>query len=293
MRHTARRTTYPVTTAPPDTLPIEPQWRTPSGALLTPAAHPPPRRRTRFAAFFALTVMALAGLTGAAVADLMPTGPAFTDTRRGIVGVPIGVENHSLAAVAAAVTPSIATVRVAGGAPAIGSGVVLTTDGLVLTNDHVVNSGGSVRLRLWNGQTAPGRVVATDPVHDLALVQGASLTDLTPAVFGTDDSVAVGDTVLAFGSPFGLEGTVTAGIVSAVDRRVDTEASESSRLLQTDAPINAGNSGGALVDTSGRVVGINVAIATSGEDTGNLGVGFAVPADTVTEAVRVMRARVG
>jgi putative serine protease PepD len=185
------------------------------------------------------------------------------------------------------------TVLVDGSESALGSGVVLTPDGLVLTNNHVIASGGTLSLGLSDGRTVPARLVAADATHDLAVVQGTGLSGLTPATFGTDADVAVGDTVLAFGSPLGLAGTVTSGIVSAVDRSVDTGSGSLDHLLQTDAPINAGNSGGALVDTSGRVIGINVAIATSGDNGGSIGVGFAVPADTVTRAVRQLRAQAG
>src|SRR4030095_12892317 len=126
-----------------------------------------------------------------------------------------------------------------------------------LTNNHVIASDGTVSVRLSDGRTVPAEVVATDTTHDLALVQATGLTGLTPVTFAADDSVAVGDTVLAFGAPLGLEGTVTSGIVSATDRSVDTGTEKLTGLLQTDAPINEGNSGGALVDTSGRVIGIN------------------------------------
>ena len=134
---------------------------------------------------------------------------------------------------------------------------------------------------------------ATDASHDLALVQASGLTGLTPVTFGTDDSVAVGDTVLAFGAPLGLEGTVTSGIVSALDRSLDTGDEKLTGLLQTDAAINQGNSGGALVDTSGHVVGINVAIATASEqDSGSIGVGFAIPADTVTGVIDQLKTQI-
>jgi putative serine protease PepD len=142
-------------------------------------------------------------------------------------------------------------------------------------------------VRLSTGRTVPAKVVATDTGNDLALVQATGLSGLTPVTFGTNSSVAIGDTVLAFGAPLGLENTVTSGIVSAVDRSVDTGDEKLNGLLQTDAAINEGNSGGALVDTSGHVIGINVAIATASDtDSGSIGVGFAIPADTVTSVVK-------
>jgi putative serine protease PepD len=200
---------------------------------------------------------------------------------------------NALAAVAAKVSPSIVTVLVdSARSAAAGSGVILDADGLVLTNNHVVGSGGTVSIRLADGRTVPATVIATDTTHDLALVQASGISGLTPATFGTNSTVAVGDTVLAFGSPLGLAGTVTSGIVSALDREVDTGTEKLTGLLQTDAPINEGNSGGALVDTSGNVIGINVAIATAGDgSTGSVGVGFAIPADTVTAVIAQLEAQ--
>jgi putative serine protease PepD len=200
----------------------------------------------------------------------------------------------SLAAVAAKVSPSVVTVMIdSTNESALGSGVVLSSDGLILTNNHVISSGGTVSVRLASGRTVPARVVATDTTHDLALVQATGLTGLTPVTFGTDDSVVVGDTVLAFGAPLGLEGTVTSGIVSATGRSVDTGTEKLTGLLQTDAAINEGNSGGALVDTAGNVIGINVAIATaSSESSGSVGLGFAIPAGTVTAAITQLKSQI-
>jgi putative serine protease PepD len=216
----------------------------------------------------------------------VPTAASTTT----VVPITNTTTRDSLAAVAAAVSPSIVTVHIDGQQSAIGSGVVLSADGLVLTNNHVIAGGGTVSVRLSDGRAAAAQVVAADTGHDLALVRATGLSGLTPATFATDDSVAVGDTVLAFGSPLGLEGTVTSGIVSAVGRTVTTDTETLTGLLQTDAPINAGNSGGALVDTSGRVIGINVAIATAGQSSGSVGVGFAVPAGTVQTVVAKLQA---
>ncbi|GAA0510188.1 hypothetical protein Ade02nite_52680 [Paractinoplanes deccanensis] len=202
-------------------------------------------------------------------------------------------ESADLAAVVKKVQPSIVTVMVDGARESsLGSGVVISSDGLILTNNHVISSDGTVSVRLSNGTTVPATVVATDTTHDLALVQAAGLTGLTPVTFGTDDSVAVGDTVLAFGAPLGLENTVTSGIVSATDRSINTGSEQLTGLLQTDAAINEGNSGGALVDLSGHVIGINVAIATASDtDTGSIGVGFAIPADTVTSVIKQLQSQ--
>jgi putative serine protease PepD len=203
-------------------------------------------------------------------------------------------EGDNLAAIVAKVQPSVVTVMVdSQQSEALGSGVVIGSNGLILTNNHVIDSDGTVSVRLSSGKTVPAKVVATDTTHDLALVQATGLTGLTPVTFGTNSSVAVGDTVLAFGAPLGLENTVTSGIVSALGRSVDTGTEKLTGLFQTDAAINEGNSGGALVDTSGHVIGINVAIATaSTEDSGSIGVGFAIPADTATSVIKQLEAQI-
>ena len=244
-----------------------------------------------------LALVAGGGTAGGFLADHYLTNPTPTAaTATGtITSAATVTDGNALAAVAAKVSPSIVTVLVdSAGSSALGSGVVLNANGLILTNNHVIASDGTVSVRLSDGRTVPAEVVATDTTHDLALVQATGLTGLTPVTFAADDSVAVGDTVLAFGAPLGLEGTVTSGIVSATDRSVDTGTEKLTGLLQTDAPINEGNSGGALVDTSGRIIGINVAIATAGDgSTGSVGVGFAIPSGTVTTVVKQLEAQAG
>ncbi|MBU2669277.1 trypsin-like peptidase domain-containing protein [Actinoplanes bogorensis] len=264
-----------------------------------------PRRVAGGAAVLAL--IAAGGTAGGVVAERYLTGhdstaaTATTSSTTAASGATV-TEGDDLAAIVKQVQPSVVTVLVdSQQSTSLGSGVVLSSDGLILTNNHVIESDGTVSVRLSTGQTVPARVVATDTTHDLALVQATGLTGLTPVTFGTNDSVAVGDTVLAFGAPLGLENTVTSGIVSALDRSIST-ATESatgsgteqlSGLIQTDAAINQGNSGGALVDLSGHVIGINVAIATASQSsTGSIGVGFAIPADTVTAAVKQMESQI-
>ncbi|MBG0562323.1 trypsin-like peptidase domain-containing protein [Actinoplanes sp. NEAU-A11] len=249
-----------------------------------------PRWKRRVAGGAAVLVLiAGGGSTGAYLTDqYLESRPAAASA-----GVTTLTEGSDLAPIVARVQPSIVTVLVdSARSSSLGSGVVLTSDGLILTNNHVVAADGTVSVRLSTGQTAPARVVATDASHDLALVQASGLSGLTPVTFAGDDSVAVGDTVLAFGAPLGLEGTVTSGIVSALDRSLDTGDEKLTGLLQTDAAINQGNSGGALVDMSGRVIGINVAIATAGDSTGSVGLGFAIPAGTVTSVVSQLQAKV-
>ncbi|WP_250037326.1 S1C family serine protease [Paractinoplanes maris] len=259
-----------------------------------------PRRLAGGAAVLAL--IGAGGTAGGVVAERYLIDHPGTATTATPVSSAAGItEDADLATIVKQVQPSVVTVMVdTTQSSSLGSGVVIRADGLILTNNHVIEGGGTVSVRLSTGRTVPARVVATDTSHDLALVQASGLSGLTPVTFGTDDSVAVGDTVLAFGAPLGLENTVTSGIVSALDRSIST-ATESATgggseqltgLLQTDAPINQGNSGGALVDLSGHVVGINVAIATAGQsETGSIGVGFAIPAGTVVAAVEQMESR--
>ncbi|MFC0028720.1 S1C family serine protease [Micromonospora chaiyaphumensis] len=256
----------------------------PPPAPADPETVPPPRtRRTArrvVAAGAALALMLGGGASGALVTDrLLDDGTVATAVRV----VPASTSTiDSLSAVVAGVSPSIVTVTATGtGGTSLGSGVVLDADGLILTNAHVISSGGSLAVELADGRTAPATLVGSDTGADIALLRVDGLTGLTPATLGSDATLRVGDPVVAFGSPLGLEGTVTSGIVSALDRSVD----DMSGLIQTDAAINHGNSGGALVDTAGRVVGINVAIATTGQDEGSIGLGFAIPVDTVRAVV--------
>jgi putative serine protease PepD len=169
-----------------------------------------------------------------------------------------------------------------------GSGVVLTADGAILTNNHVVEvgtPGATITVGFSDGSTAPASVVGTDPVTDLAVIHAEGVSGLQPATFGDSDALEVGDTVLAVGSPLGLEGSVSAGIVSALHRTITVgdrstygSAETIDNAVQTDASINPGNSGGPLVDAAGRVVAITTANASvDGESAGSIGVGFAIP----------------
>ncbi|SHK32764.1 serine protease, S1-C subfamily, contains C-terminal PDZ domain [Pseudonocardia thermophila] len=194
--------------------------------------------------------------------------------------------------VAAKVLPSVVQLRANGASDTTGSAVVLRPDGLLLTNNHVVEQIGSRGLvvQLQDGRTAQAKLVGRDPNSDLALVQAQGLTGLVPAELGDSSSIAVGQQVVAVGSPLGLGGTVTTGVVSALDRAVTVGPAQGARTqtvlnaVQTDAAINPGNSGGPLVDMAGRVIGINSAIATTGPRDGSIGVGFAVP---INQAKRV------
>ena len=241
-----------------------------------------------------VAVVALAsGATGALVAD-------HVNNRSGVTTAsPVTVSGstaptETLAKVAAAVQPSVVSITVTSGTTGDeGSGVILRSDGTILTNNHVIasaaNGGGTISVKFDNGQSAPATIVGRDPDTDLAVIKASGVSGLTPATLGSDSTLHVGDTVLAIGSPLGLDGTVTAGIVSALHRTVGlgstgTDQASLSDAIQTDAAVNPGNSGGPLVDLEGHVVGINSAIATLGASTtgsqsGSIGLGFSIPID--------------
>ncbi len=220
------------------------------------------------------------GLGGHSTVAASPT-VAASATRTGTTG--------SLAGVAAAVTPSVVSIIVrSAGQQAEGSGVILRSDGVILTNAHVVTAVGadaSITVQFSGGRTATASVLGTDQATDLAVVKAQGVSGLKPATLGQSSSLEVGDTVLAVGSPLGLEGSVTAGIVSALHRTITVSGSDQAAetigdAIQTDAAINPGNSGGPLIDAAGRVVGITTANASvDGQSSGSIGVGFAIPID--------------
>ncbi len=184
-----------------------------------------------------------------------------------------------------------------------GSGIVLTTDGQILTNNHVAElglNGGKLAVSFPNGETTSATIVGRDPLTDLAVIQAKGISDAKPATLGKSSTLQVGQPVVAVGAPFGLESTVTSGIVSALNRPVTTQgelANDPSTVfpaIQTDAAINPGNSGGPLVNSTGQVVGINSAIRTasdsgSGGQAGSIGLGFAIPIDEAVPIVEQLR----
>jgi putative serine protease PepD len=198
----------------------------------------------------------------------------------------------SVAAVVQQVLPSVVTIRTEQGRErGVGSGFVVSADGHILTNEHVVSAAaGPVTVVFYDGVETPATLVGKDPESDIAVLQ-VSRTDLTPVRLGDSDAVSVGDPVLAFGSPLALDNTVTSGIVSAVDRPIESGApggvTRYYAAIQTDAAVNQGNSGGPLVDAAGRVIGINSVIksvAAGGAAGGSIGLAFAIP---VRQAERV------
>ena len=188
----------------------------------------------------------------------------------------------SVAGVAGKVLPSVVTVRVTG---AIGSGFVVSANGYVITNDHVVEGADddTMSVAFSDGSTAKASLVGRDPQSDIAVIKVAK-SGLTPVALGNSDSIAVGDPVLAFGSPLALVNTVTSGIVSAIDRTIEAgESGGTTRYyaaIQTDAAVNQGNSGGPLVNAAGQVIGVNSVIRSVGgteTEAGNIGLAFAIP----------------
>ena len=195
----------------------------------------------------------------------------------------VGDVDEPVAAVAEAVAPSVVRIDTPTGT---GSGIIYDSAGAVVTNAHVVRGAESVEIQLADGTRATGKVLGSDPNVDIAIVQIQENYTFKQASFASLETVRVGQLAVAIGSPFGLEQSVTAGIVSAINRAVPSANIEDGsrtivEMIQTDAPINPGNSGGALVDRQGRVVGMNTLIRTDGTVEGNLGVGFAIPADTI------------
>lgn len=249
-----------------------------------------------------------AGGVGAATALAFDDDHATATVQSANSSVTRVVDRSSLAQIVAAVKDSVVSITTGTGE---GSGVVLNEQGYIVTNNHVVATaqGKTVTVIFANGKKAEGTITGTDPRTDLAVVKVTGVDDLKPATLGRSADMQVGDTVLALGSPLGLEGSVTEGIISAKDRTIQSGGEDQqtpqnpfggqqqeqpqattsmSGLLQTDAPINPGNSGGALVNTNGQVIGINSAIATSGSSSGNIGLGFAIPSDRVQTVAKAL-----
>lgn len=306
----------------------------PSGSTYPPQGEPEKKRGGIGAGGFVAGVL-LAGLLGGGIGAGAVALSSDGDSSEGASGVEINDPDSASQVTAAAseASPSVVTLGVSDGAGAggSGSGIVLDDEGHVLTNTHVVTLGGQaaepeISARLHDGSVSNAQIVGTDPLSDLAVIQLEDPGDLQPAEFGSSADLNVGDQAIAIGAPLGLDGTVTDGIVSTLDRTIqvasaaveeDAESLEPQEMpgeeegeddgdgfefyfpdlegspaqgaiylnvIQTDAAINQGNSGGALVDAQGRVIGVNVAIASTGgafgqEDAGSIGVGFSIPID--------------
>ncbi len=172
----------------------------------------------------------------------------------------------------------------------LGSGFVVDKDGYIVTNYHVIENAQEIEVNFSGDDRVPAKVVGSDPSTDLAVLKiGEQSRALTPLPLGDSDAVLVGDAVVAIGNPFGLERSVTAGIVSALQRDlVAPNGYTIDKVIQTDAPINKGNSGGPLLDLSGKVIGVNSQIES--ETGGNVGIGFAIPVNTVREVFSQIKA---
>jgi putative serine protease PepD len=283
-----------------------------------PLAGPPPadarpRGRSGRATFAAavvatsLLVGGAAGVGGAAAWDAWQPDESSgstptTRTTSQVVDTPDrAAADGTVAQVAQEVLPSVVKIDVSNGQESgSGSGIVLSSDGQILTNNHVVEvagDSGSISVSFNDGSSAPAKILGTDPLTDTAVIQAEGVDGLTPATIGKSSDLQVGEGVVAIGSPFGLESTVTSGIVSALDRPVDVGSDSQGNsttypAIQTDAAINPGNSGGPLVDMNGHLVGINSSIRTSSssstEQGGSIGLGFAIPIDEVNPIVEQM-----
>ncbi|MFI1660544.1 S1C family serine protease [Streptomyces sp. NPDC020472] len=322
--------TRPITTEPGTTV-----W--PSGGHVPPPVDPPlvaavpapvpsPRRRAKrgvgLMAAVAIAAAAVGGGAATLVQQLTSDAPvsAAAPVANG-TNVSTGTKG-TVAGVAEAVSPSIVEISATSGSgKSTGSGVIITSDGEIVTNNHVVSGASSVTVQLSDGKTYRAEVVGTDPDKDLALIKLQGASGLKAATLGDSSKIRVGDEVVAIGSPEGLTGTVTSGIVSALDRDVtvakddggqdqqqgqqqgdprqgwpfefggqqfngDTGSSKTTyKAIQTDASLNPGNSGGALINMNGEIIGINSAMyspsSSSGSTAGSVGLGFAIPIDTV------------
>ncbi|MFI8088238.1 S1C family serine protease [Streptomyces sp. NPDC086080] len=315
---------------------VNPEWPPPPAYAPTPArpSDPDPsaaparrRKRTRgpagLLAAVAIVAAAVGGGTAYGVQELTGSDTVASSSSTGTNVVPSS-QKDTVAGVAAAVSPSIVEIRAASNAgSSTGSGVIITDDGEIVTNHHVVAGASSVKVRTADGTTYTAKVVGTESEKDLALLKLENASGLKAATLGDSDGVQVGDQVVAIGSPEGLTGTVTSGIVSALDRDVtvstdrsqarqgqqgggwpfeyggrqfngDTGSSTTTyKAIQTDASLNPGNSGGALIDMNGNIIGINSAMyAPSGADSsaaGSVGLGFAIPVDTVKADLPALR----
>ena len=288
--------------ADPDAMPTAPPRR-PERTLDAPAAwprlDPPPHpgdrdRAVGRSALVGGTVGAVVAALILGIASLWPTGgdgqevaggaPAVTSPD----GAPAAID---VLAVLNRVEPSVVSVQttssMAAGQEGAGTGIVLTADGLVLTNAHVVAGLPDIRVGLFDGSQAAAQLVGSFPEEDVALIQVEGRNDLTPAELGSSDSLQVGEEVIAIGNALNLGGrpTVTLGIVSALNRALEAQGLTLEGLIQTDAAINPGNSGGPLVNAAGQVVGVNTAIIGDAQN-----IGFSIGIDQVKPLIEEIRA---
>jgi putative serine protease PepD len=298
---------YPGPSGPP---PSANPWLFGEQTMAAPVDPPRERRRGRAGLIGGLAALALivgggAGYGGAALwnntHDDTSTSGIFSGSGSSGTSAKTTAPSGSVQAVAQSVLPSVVKIEVAGSQESgSGSGIILTSDGTILTNNHVVEvagDNGKIRVDFNDGSSADAKIVGTDPLTDTAIIKAQGVSNLKPATIGNSNDLAVGQSVVAIGSPFGLDSTVTSGIVSALNRPVNVGSDSSSNAtvypaIQTDAAINPGNSGGPLVDMSGKVVGINASIRSASDsstgEAGSIGLGFAIPMDEVKPVIEQM-----
>ncbi|MGZ4104595.1 MAG: S1C family serine protease [Actinomycetota bacterium] len=272
----------PTTEIPPAVEQPEEPVEPPPGFWVKPEASPQVWSIWRIALAWFIAALLGAGIGAYAMNRSLGAGGDAGTVK--IVKPPVenntGVPDNQAARVAKVVLPSIVEVDVSGAnGSGLGSGIIYRSDGYIITNDHVISGASVIQVNLSTGQKLSARVVgsAIDSGVDIAVLK-VNATGLPAATFGTTQDLLVGDTAVAIGSPFGLQATVTAGVVSALHRDLRQFGIPFSDALQTDAPINPGNSGGALADSQGAVIGVNQAIV-GGDTGGNVGVGFAIPVE--------------
>jgi len=251
-------------------------------------------RRWPLVAAAGLALVAVSAGTGGAAGYLAGSPAADTPTTGATAAPPAvaGVPSDLVGAAARAL-PGVVSVQVrTGSGGASGSGFVFDDRGHIVTNNHVVEAqgGGSVSVVGSDGRRLTAEVVGTDPNNDIAVLRVTPSAALRPLAIADLSATRVGEPVLAVGSPLGLSGTVTAGIISALDRQVRLGGTVRQTAVQTDASINPGNSGGPLVNARGEVVGVNTAIATL-EGGGSIGIGFAVPIDRARQVATTLIGR--
>jgi S1-C subfamily serine protease len=227
----------------------------------------------------ALTVLLAAVLGGCGPRPEVATTDGFAAPAVQ-VAAPLGSDEATVVRVAREISPAVVSVTHRGGS---GSGVIIRADGVILTNAHVVGTVPTVQIGLADGRRLPGQVLGRDPTIDIAVVRVAA-QDLPAAPIGDSDVLEPGQTTIAIGNPLGLERTVTTGVVSAINRELPGAGLDG--LIQTDAAINPGNSGGPLLDSQGRVIGINTAVLRGRGAIGAVGLGFAVPINLAADAAQ-------
>jgi putative serine protease PepD len=253
---------------------------------------PPPRDRSRWVAAFgggtvsAVLVAAVLLGTGIAGDDNGTAAPASSGTQTPVSVSGNDARGNLVRTVYAAASPSVVSVRTGEGS---GTGFLVDSDGTIVTNAHVVGDNSEVQVRFEDdGDLHDARVLGVDESTDLAAIKvdASAANGVKPLALADSDKVQVGDSALAIGYPLGLDRTATAGIVSGLERDIEAPNGFSiDKVIQTDAPINPGNSGGPLLNANGQVIGVNSQIATAGGGNGSVGIGFAVPANTVKEVL--------